>query len=108
MIRRPPRSTLFPYTTLFRSRRRRLSRLADLDGHRSSRCHHHHRCCTRRAFRLLALPSFPFCAPRVSAPARFLILCRGATCCALSGKAVLLFHISRHPIQKRLVPELAV
>src|SRR3712207_7789097 len=26
MIRRPPRSTLFPYTTLFRSRRRRLAR----------------------------------------------------------------------------------
>src|SRR2546430_3834920 len=26
MIRRPPRSTLFPYTTLFRSRRRRLTR----------------------------------------------------------------------------------
>src|SRR5260370_1388731 len=25
MIRRPPRSTLFPYTTLFRSRRRRFS-----------------------------------------------------------------------------------
>src|SRR2546425_12912591 len=25
MIRRPPRSTLFPYTTLFRSRRRRRS-----------------------------------------------------------------------------------
>src|SRR3712207_8803132 len=25
MIRRPPRSTLFPYTTLFRSRKRRLS-----------------------------------------------------------------------------------
>src|SRR5687767_15990923 len=24
MLRRPPRSTLFPYTTLFRSRRRRL------------------------------------------------------------------------------------
>src|SRR5256885_8182247 len=24
MIRRPPRSTLFPYTTLFRSRRKRL------------------------------------------------------------------------------------
>src|SRR3712207_8958646 len=24
MIRRPPRSTLFPYTTLFRSRRRRI------------------------------------------------------------------------------------
>src|SRR5256885_13263461 len=28
MIRRPPRSTLFPYTTLFRSRRRRDARLA--------------------------------------------------------------------------------
>src|SRR2546427_8945687 len=26
MIRRPPRSTLFPYTTLFRSRRRRPAR----------------------------------------------------------------------------------
>src|SRR5690348_17484824 len=26
MIRRPPRSTLFPYTTLFRSRRRRAVR----------------------------------------------------------------------------------
>src|SRR5687768_18128978 len=26
MIRRPPRSTLFPYTTLFRSRGRRLAR----------------------------------------------------------------------------------
>src|SRR2546425_7533277 len=26
MIRRPPRSTLFPYTTLFRSRRRALHR----------------------------------------------------------------------------------
>src|SRR3989442_2580520 len=25
MIRRPPRSTLFPYTTLFRSRQRRLN-----------------------------------------------------------------------------------
>src|SRR2546430_7706475 len=29
MIRRPPRSTLFPYTTLFRSDR--VERLADLD-----------------------------------------------------------------------------
>src|SRR2546422_3227742 len=27
MIRRPPRSTLFPYTTLFRSRERRLGAL---------------------------------------------------------------------------------
>src|SRR3989442_7508310 len=29
MIRRPPRSTLFPYTTLFRSRRRVPHRTAD-------------------------------------------------------------------------------
>src|SRR5256884_8413395 len=27
MIRRPPRSTLFPYTTLFRSRRKRASKI---------------------------------------------------------------------------------
>src|SRR5437588_8197799 len=35
MIRRPPRSTLFPYTTLFRSptvKSRRLSRLNDRTG----------------------------------------------------------------------------
>src|SRR2546425_5544294 len=30
MIRRPPRSTLFPYTTLFRSRRENVARRADL------------------------------------------------------------------------------
>src|SRR5256885_10301505 len=29
MIRRPPRSTLFPYTTLFRSRRRRRCLILD-------------------------------------------------------------------------------
>src|SRR5258708_11861770 len=29
MIRRPPRSTLFPYTTLFRSRGHRRARLGD-------------------------------------------------------------------------------
>src|SRR5947208_4201229 len=31
MIRRPPRSTLFPYTTLFRSRRRVIVRTRRLD-----------------------------------------------------------------------------
>src|SRR2546425_3166174 len=36
MIRRPPRSTLFPYTTLFRSRRRRPAR-----GSCDSRRQHH-------------------------------------------------------------------
>src|SRR3712207_8850727 len=37
MIRRPPRSTLFPYTTLFRSRRRLQGRLDDagIDGGRA-------------------------------------------------------------------------
>src|SRR5215510_16139641 len=42
MIRRPPRSTLFPYTTLFRSHRARTSRLdpratvtADSGSHRT-------------------------------------------------------------------------
>src|SRR6266705_3956474 len=35
MIRRPPRSTLFPYTTLFRSRRQRAARrLGDRRDHR--------------------------------------------------------------------------
>src|SRR5260370_5737762 len=34
MIRRPPRSTLFPYTTLFRSRQGRQS----VDGHVVERC----------------------------------------------------------------------
>src|SRR2546427_7547956 len=33
MIRRPPRSTLFPYTTLFRSHRPQFRRLRSGDGH---------------------------------------------------------------------------
>src|SRR3712207_8283108 len=39
MIRRPPRSTLFPYTTLFRSRprRRRVDHARELDGRRPRR-----------------------------------------------------------------------
>src|SRR6266851_8527518 len=37
MIRRPPRSTLFPYTTLFRSSRRRRPRgHGHIYGHRSA------------------------------------------------------------------------
>src|SRR2546430_11874412 len=32
MIRRPPRSTLFPYTTLFRSRRSHLDQVTELVG----------------------------------------------------------------------------
>src|SRR2546430_8565825 len=33
MIRRPPRSTLFPYTTLFRSLHQFGGRVADVEGH---------------------------------------------------------------------------
>src|SRR5256885_12093077 len=33
MIRRPPRSTLFPYTTLFRSLKARGQRIRDRDAH---------------------------------------------------------------------------
>src|SRR2546430_9175354 len=35
MIRRPPRSTLFPYTTLFRSHRRRCTQLSPILRHSS-------------------------------------------------------------------------
>src|SRR5689334_23959698 len=38
MIRRPPRSTLFPYTTLFRSRRRRRRRRRRRARLRGARC----------------------------------------------------------------------
>src|SRR5256885_7263460 len=37
MIRRPPRSTLFPYTTLFRS-----ARVLEQPGRRSHGAHRHH------------------------------------------------------------------
>src|SRR5256886_6956525 len=38
MIRRPPRSTLFPYTTLFRSRDQRVAVLS-VAGPRDRHCH---------------------------------------------------------------------
>src|SRR2546427_8152174 len=38
MIRRPPRSTLFPYTTLFRSGRGRLEALVARRGHGGGEC----------------------------------------------------------------------
>src|SRR5689334_24355955 len=37
MIRRPPRSTLFPYTTLFRSILQARTRASDRVGHRADR-----------------------------------------------------------------------
>src|SRR3712207_8433175 len=36
MIRRPPRSTLFPYTTLFRSRREEPARVGAMPGGRQA------------------------------------------------------------------------
>src|SRR2546429_6175709 len=55
MIRRPPRSTLFPYTTLFRSRRRRTR------GRKRNAAFRHNRCDAarrdvRRGGRAGALP----------------------------------------------------
>src|SRR2546425_3789943 len=43
MIRRPPRSTLFPYTTLFRSRRSRHSAAAWFSYDPTLRAHSGHR-----------------------------------------------------------------
>src|SRR5256885_10147949 len=51
MIRRPPRSTLFPYTTLFRSgraRRRLRQPLGAAARHERSRTGHQRRCAFRR------------------------------------------------------------
>src|SRR2546422_6445640 len=42
MIRRPPRSTLFPYTTLFRSRQEGQSRRGDPQQHGAGRREQHH------------------------------------------------------------------
>src|SRR5256885_359055 len=53
MIRRPPRSTLFPYTTLFRSRQRRIVRAVHLclPRRRDRRRHRRRRDRQRRAVR---------------------------------------------------------
>src|SRR5256885_7399228 len=50
MIRRPPRSTLFPYTTLFRSRRRHVhhARRAHADREPVQTRHFHRRALQRR------------------------------------------------------------
>src|SRR3712207_7777408 len=40
MIRRPPRSTLFPYTTLFRSARAALALVVQLDGEERGHVRH--------------------------------------------------------------------
>src|SRR5216684_5513733 len=52
MIRRPPRSTLFPYTTLFRPRPRHARRPQRLDGVRRRRSESHRRRGDRKSTRL--------------------------------------------------------
>src|SRR2546421_9736593 len=44
MIRRPPRSTLFPYTTLFRSEGAVGTASEDVQASRGPRCHRRVRC----------------------------------------------------------------
>src|SRR3712207_8688130 len=54
MIRRPPRSTLFPYTTLFRSKIRKAFALA---ADREGVC--------KTLFKGLAEPATAFCPPQI-------------------------------------------
>src|SRR5256885_7569466 len=53
MIRRPPRSTLFPYTTLFRSGMDlgAIGRLAEQQGIAAAVCHIHGQCLSAGAHR---------------------------------------------------------
>src|SRR2546425_11918950 len=55
MIRRPPRSTLFPYTTLFRSPEQRMDRGADLLLHHVAD-HRHQTSLSRHRFLPLRSP----------------------------------------------------
>src|SRR5204863_1279477 len=52
MIRRPPRSTLFPYTTLFRSSAPRTPGLAPDGYHAAARLRHRHGAEDRKSTRL--------------------------------------------------------
>src|SRR5688572_32222751 len=64
MIRPPPNSTLFPYTTLFRSRLRRLQ------GHWVPGARWHLRNLAARRCRLLAPPRTRRCADAAATPGR--------------------------------------
>src|SRR5258708_32366499 len=55
MIRRPPRSTLFPYTTLFRSRRERLRRTLRRREHVDARVGRHRLDARKRSALVVAL-----------------------------------------------------
>src|SRR3712207_7355715 len=55
MIRRPPRSTLFPYTTLFRSRTREVMLLVAAPAVHEQHAGHHRRRGDQRAGDMLAI-----------------------------------------------------
>src|SRR5688572_31456819 len=59
MIRRPPRSTLFPYTTLFRSVRRAVALPRGATGGRRVRARAGHRARERRRLRDRRRPALP-------------------------------------------------
>src|SRR6266566_5475302 len=61
MIRRPPRSTLFPYTTLFRSRRMRGERRADQGPEHDQSRHRQDRKSTRLHSSHLVISYAVFC-----------------------------------------------
>src|SRR2546429_246183 len=69
MIRRPPRSTLFPYTTLFRSHLGLLLRWQLRNsGFITMRCIHRRLCCLLyHLYRYPSLKKFPARCPKVSA-----------------------------------------
>src|SRR5688572_31016112 len=55
MIRRPPRSTLFPYTTLFRSKSERTADVLEI-GNGDESAHHAPREMSQQHFRTRTLP----------------------------------------------------
>src|SRR3989449_3629776 len=94
MIRRPPRSTLFPYTTLFRSRNLRLIRRVGAPGFEPGTFWSQ----TRRATGLRYAPL----APRVSNLTRPALPSNGvmckAPCCAAGCAALILTRSYRNGV----------
>src|SRR5207248_7156264 len=89
MLRRPPRSTLFPYTTLFRSRRD-----ARQPGHRIPGFHHSHRGTDRKSTRLNSshrtISYAVFCLKKKTLAAEFgLLVSSGDTVSRTGALAVL-------------------
>src|SRR5258708_30525122 len=64
MIRRPPRSTLFPYTTLFRSTHNITDPLSESNLERADQGKEGERCFTHDKLIIQRSPSFPWSALR--------------------------------------------